>query len=385
MARSARNRIVKAEHKTGTRTLESFPPAGAVRSATPNVALGRGRLGLLPRVAGVVAVLALLVFGLVMLWPWTGNAEAPADKRPRGDAFAADRDVPPGGGAGKAVAFDAKRAMGYLEAVCKIGPRISGTAGMTRQQELLEKHFKAHGGTITWQRFTAKQVSVRKPVPMANLVVSWWPERPRRVVLCSHYDTRPIADQEPNRRRWREPFVSANDGGSGVALLMELAHHLKGLETKVGVDFVFFDGEEYIWEPDRDEYFFGSKHFAAEHVKERRKTKKRYAGAVLLDMVGGKNARFPIEQNSWSYAAPLVREVWAIAAEQKCAAFTEGFSKDAVLDDHVPLNKAGIPAVDIIDFSYPHWHRLTDVPGNCSGETLAQVARVVGLWVQRAK
>jgi hypothetical protein len=274
--------------------------------------------------------------------------------------------------------------MGYLEAVCKIGPRISGSDGMKQQQDLLEKHFKDLGGQVSWQRFTARQRSVRKPVDMLNLVVSWHPERQNRVLLCSHYDTRPIADQEHDKRRWHEPFISANDGGSGVGFLMELAHHMKKLDTHFGVDFVFFDGEEYVFEPLRDEYFFGSKHFAREYRKG--KAKSRYIAAVLLDMIGGKGARFPIEQNSWFLASQLVTSIWTVALEQQCDAFRPNdFSKVPVEDDHMSLNRAGIPAVDIIDFDYPHWHKLTDVPENCSGEGLEQVARVLSVWLQRLR
>src|SRR5262249_22548644 len=156
-----------------------------------------------------------------------------------------------------------KRALGYLEQVCKIGPRISGSNGMRAQQELVRKHFEKLGATVTRQEFTARQVSQKEPVAMANLVVSWYPDRKRRVLLCTHYDTRPIADQEETPRRWREPFVAANDGGSGVAFLMELGHHMKDLKTQVGVDFVLFDGEEYIFDRLRDVYFFGSQHFAS--------------------------------------------------------------------------------------------------------------------------
>ncbi len=335
----------------------------------------------MPRLAGslTVLVLAAVVGWLFIFRPWDGNAEQPG-KRDR-DVFASDRD-----GGGEPVAFDAKRAMGYLEAVCKIGPRMSGTEGMKKQQELLEKHFKDLGGKVEYQRFTARQRSVRNPVEMANLIVSWQPEIARRVIICSHYDTRPIADQEPDPRKWREPFVSANDGGSGVALLMELAHHMKGLKTNVGVDFVFFDGEEYIFDHNNDEYFFGSKHFGEEYRKNRAKDKKLYLGAVLLDMIGGKRARFPIEQNSWGKAQDLVKDVWKIAAELKCPAFrSDAFSKFDVEDDHIPLNTAGIPAIDIIDFDYVHWHRLTDVPENCSGDSLEQVAKVLSVWLQRVK
>jgi hypothetical protein len=304
------------------------------------------------------------------------DPEAGTTGEPAADAFAADR-----GGAAP-VAFDGQRAMGYLEAVCKIGPRISGSPGMARQQELLQKHFEAHGGKVEWQRFTARQRSLQRPVDMANLIVSWHPDSPRRVIVCSHYDTRPIADQEEDRRNWRLPFLSANDGGSGVAFLMELAHHMKDLKTAVGVDFVFFDGEEYIFDPDRDQYFFGSEHFA-DHYR-RRQMKHRYVAAVLLDMIAGKNARFPKEQNSLFKAGPLVKELWDIAAEQQCGAFRNEIGP-AVNDDHLALNRVGIPAVDIIDFDYVHWHRLSDVPENCSAEGLIQVARVVTVWLQRVK
>jgi glutaminyl-peptide cyclotransferase len=285
-------------------------------------------------------------------------------------------------GGEKPVAFDGERAMEYLEAVCKIGPRISGTAGMKKQQQLIEKHFKKLGAKVVYQKFTARQKSLGRPVEMANLIVSYYPEKKRRVILCSHYDTRPIADQEDDERRWHRPFVSANDGGSGVAFLMEMAHHMKGLKTNVGVDFVLFDGEEYIFDPRRDQYFFGSEHFAAQYKRARNAPK--YTAAILLDMIAGKNARFPHERNSVYYASKLVKEVWGIAKEQKCDAFKHE-AKHEVLDDHIALNKANIPAIDIIDFDYEHWHKLTDVPKNCSAEPMEQVAKVLSVWLQRTK
>jgi hypothetical protein len=217
---------------------------------------------------------------------------------------------------------------------------------------------------------------------MANLIISWHPQAQRRVILCSHYDTRPIADQEENIRKWHEPFVSANDGGSGVALLMELANHMKELKTIVGVDFVLFDGEEYIFEPRRDKFFLGSDHFGRTYQRD--KPKHRYVAAVLLDMIAGKNLHIPVEQNSWFQARQLVEDLWTTAAELKCEAFENRIGA-SVQDDHLALNRAGIPAVDLIDFDYPHWHRLSDVPANCSAESMAQVAKVLSVWLQRAK
>ena len=163
------------------------------------------------------------------------------------------------------------RALGYLKEICEIGPRISGSAGMVKQQKLLQTHFEKHGGKVSYQRFNAQQESRKEPVAMANMIVSWQPEKQRRIVFCGHYDTRPIADQEPERRRWTQPFVAANDSASVAAWMMELAHHMKDITPAVGIDFVLFDGEEYIFEPGHDKYFFGSDHFAAEYVKQKEK------------------------------------------------------------------------------------------------------------------
>ena len=163
-------------------------------------------------------------------------------------------------------------------------------------------------------------------------------------------------------RRSRIKFVHSTSG-SGVALLMELAHHMKKLPTNVGVDFVFFDGEEYVFDPRGDEYFFGSKYFAENYRKMRKQTEVIYHGAILLDMIAGKNLRLPVEQNSnWS-APALVKDVYRVAADVKAGSFkADEMSKFAVEDDHIALNRNGIPAIDLIDFEYKHWHCLSDLP-----------------------
>jgi glutaminyl-peptide cyclotransferase len=288
------------------------------------------------------------------------------------------------------VPFDAERAMGHLEAICAIGPRISGTEGMRKQQELIETHFKVLGAEVEYQKFAFRQVSRSEPTEMANLIVSWHPDRERRVILCSHYDTRPIADQEEDQRNWYKPFVSANDGGSGVALLLELGRHMRDLPTKAGVDFVFFDGEEYILDPRTDYYFLGSVYFAKQYMVG--KMRPKYVAAILLDMIAGKDAHFPMEGYSARAAAPLVESVWRVARELNVTAFEDQLGPE-VYDDHLPLNNVGIPAIDIVDlrttlpklFNYAHWHRLSDVPENCSGESMAQVARVLSVWLRRVE
>jgi hypothetical protein len=282
----------------------------------------------------------------------------------------------------KAGPFDGDRAIGYLSAVCDIGPRISGSDGMARQQELLQKHFERHGAKVTFQKFDGKQPSRDRAVPMANLIASWHPDSKERVILCGHYDTRPIADQETNVRDWTKPFASANDGTSTVAFLMELAHHMKDLKTAVGVDFVLFDAEEFIHDRQRDKFFLGSDHFAAEYRKA--KGGPKYKAGVLLDLFAGKGAVYKVEYNSALLAGPLVEDVWKLAAELGVKNFVMEYGYE-VQDDHLALNRAGIPCIDVIDFGYSHWHRLSDTPDKCSAVSMANVARVLMAWLQKVK
>lgn len=286
------------------------------------------------------------------------------------------------------VKFDADRAMKYLKQVCDIGPRVSGTDGMKKQQELIEKHSKDAGATVTRQEFKARQNSRKAETPMVNLIISWHPDKANRVLICSHYDTRPIADQEPDRNNWNKPFVSANDGASGVAMMMELAHHMKGLKTEYGVDFVLFDGEEYVFETNQfgggDRYFIGSEYFAEDYAKTRGTRKYQYAAGVLLDLFAGKDAKLRVEVNSAVAAPKLVEQIWGVAKQVGAKSFLYERGHE-VQDDHLALNRVGIPTVDVIDFDYPHWHKLTDTPDKVSGEQMAEVAKVLTTWVQKIR
>lgn len=282
----------------------------------------------------------------------------------------------------KAGSFDGDRALGYLTTLCDIGPRLSGSDGMAKQQDVIRKHFEKLGATVAFQKFDGKQPSQAKAVPMANVIISWHPESKTRVIVCGHYDTRPIADQETNVRDWKKPFASANDGTSSVAFLMELGHHMKDLKTDVGVDFVLFDGEEFIHDRVNDKFFLGSDHFAAQYQPA--KSGVKYKAAVLLDLFAGKGATYRVEQNSALKAGPLVEDVWRVAADVGVKNFIPEYGHQ-VQDDHIALNRVGIPAIDIIDFDYEHWHRLSDTPDKCSAESMANVAKVILAWLPKVK
>ncbi|QDT31600.1 M28 family peptidase [Thalassoglobus polymorphus] len=274
---------------------------------------------------------------------------------------------------------DANRAYQYLKDVCDIGPRISGTEGMLRQQKMIADHFTKFSAEVRYQEFDVTHPQTGAPVRMKNMIVSWHPDRTERVLVCCHYDTRPFPDQEATAANRAKPFIGANDGGSGVALLMEFAHHMKSINPKLGVDFVFFDGEELVYSKG-DKYFHGSEYFATQY-RDNPPENFRYVKGVLLDMVADRNLNIYIEKNSYKYAPEVTRSIWETARKLGVREFINR-QKYEIRDDHIPLNLiAKIPTCDIIDFDYPYWHKRNDLPAACSGKSMAKVGRVVLAWL----
>jgi hypothetical protein len=287
------------------------------------------------------------------------------------------------------VEIDGERAYKYLKEIVALGPRPAGSAANTKQRELVAKHFEKVGAKLSEQPFSTNDPRSGAKVEMVNLVGSWHPERRDRVVIGAHYDTRPFPDEERDPARRKLPFLGANDGASGVALLMEIAHHLEKLETPWGVDLVLFDGEELVYGRGQDhegEFFLGSKEFAARYAKgvDARTIPYRYGAGLVLDMVGDKNLTIDQEPYSLDFAPSLVRDVWNVARRLNAKAFQSRVGQ-AVQDDHLPLNNAGIPTVDLIDFDYPYWHTAGDLPEQCSAASLEQVGKVVVTWLAQPR
>lgn len=280
--------------------------------------------------------------------------------------------------------LDAKRAFGYLRQLCDLGPRFSGSEGMQKQQELLVEFFTERGATVTEQSFLVPNPLGGPKVKMTNLIVTWHPDRKERILLCAHYDTRPLPDRDPNPRLRRQGrFIGANDGASGVAVLMELAHLMPDLDGELGVDFILFDGEELVYNDDRDRYFWGSEWFAQKYVEQ--PPEHKYRWGVLLDMVGDADLQVFYEQNSisWPDTQPLVIDIWSTAQRLGVKEFIPR-AKHLIRDDHLALrNVAHIPTCNIIDFDYPYWHTEADAPGRCSAKSLAKVGWVVYEWLKQ--
>lgn len=288
------------------------------------------------------------------------------------------------------IPFDGRKSYDWLRRICDLGPRYSGSQGMLQQQQMLKQHFEELGGQVELQRFQVRHPLNGAAVPMANLIVRWHPDRKERVLLCAHYDTRPFPDRDPDLRRRRGRFVGANDGGSGVAVLAELGRWMPRIESRFGIDFVLFDGEELVYNDDRDEYFLGSRYFSEQYVSN--PPEHSYRLAILLDMVGDADLQLYQERNSmrWKDTRPLVEDIWKTAKGLGVSEFIPR-RRHEIRDDHLMLHDvAKIPACNIIDFDYgpigtrrSYWHTTQDTPDKCSALSLAKVGWVVLEWLKK--
>jgi len=284
------------------------------------------------------------------------------------------------------IPFDGAKAYQWLKRLCELGPRPSGSPGMAAQQKLLSEYFQALGGEVELQRFRARHPRDGTWVEMANLLVRWAPKSRERILLCAHYDTLPFPLLD--RKNPRGVFLGANDNAGGVALLMELARLLPEINCQLGVDFAFFDGEEFIFRQG-DPLFLGSEFFARQYAREQARAAPpyRYRWAVLVDMIGDADLRIPKERNSywWRDTRPLIEQIWATAARLDVKEFLPYVGQE-VEDDHLILHNVGrIPCIDIIDFEYPVWHTQEDTPERCSPLSLAKVGWVLSEWLKNVK
>ena len=288
----------------------------------------------------------------------------------------------------KKIPFDGKASYKTLHDVCDLGPRITGSEAMISQQKMLIKHFESLGAKIEKQEFQVLHPQTGERASVMNLIVQWNPDKKKRLILCCHYDTRPYPDKDSVDPRGR--FIGANDGASGVALFHELGKQMPKLKCEYGVDFVFFDAEEFVFDRRRDPLFVGSTYFSNQYIKS--PPEYKYVSGVLIDMIGDRNLNIFYEKNSMQYAPVLTRGIWNTAKKLGVREFIPR-QRHRVRDDHLPLNRiAKIPTTDLIDFDYPspnsrrsYWHTREDTPDKCSALSLAKVGWVLHRWLQEVK
>lgn len=271
--------------------------------------------------------------------------------------------------------FDGNKAMDLARQQCGFGPRVPGTPAHAQCADWLVSTLQASCDTVILQTATV-QTATQGAMGIKNIVGVINPEASQRLLLLAHWDTRPWADNDPDAANHSKPVMGANDGASGVAVLLQLASQLKADKTPLGIDILLVDAEDMGVDDDEESWALGTQYWAQHPHVEGYKP----LFGILLDMVGASDATFTREYYSMQYARGFVDLVWNHAAGSHFINAQGG----AVTDDHIFINRAGIPCVDIIDLRAdsstgfcPAWHTISDTIDGLDPATLAQVGQTL--------
>jgi glutaminyl-peptide cyclotransferase len=306
-----------------------------------------------------------LILCILLLLGCSKEQPGPAEQKPVTPL--AKIDVP---------SFDSSNAFRYLLKQTSFGPRVPGSIAHDKCLAFFQKELSGLAEAVNLQTFTQTGYD-GKILSMTNVIASFNLKTTARILLLAHWDSRPRADQDPNPIKRSLPILGANDGASGVAVLMEIANQLKNHPCPVGVDILLTDGEDYGKEGDLINYFLGARYFA-----QNLPTGYKPIFGILLDMIGDRQLTLLKEPYSVRYAPDVVNLVWNTAKDLGIYQFEDRLRAFNVQDDHLPLNEAGIKTIDLIDFGYPddsnqYWHTTADTPDKCSAESLWAVGNVL--------
>jgi len=275
--------------------------------------------------------------------------------------------------------FDGPAAFQYLERQVNFGVRVPGTEGHARTAEWLDSTLRQRADTVvvqTWDHVTAGGSTLK----LTNFIARFNLKAPERILFLAHWDTRPISDNDSYKGDRNQPVPGANDGASGVAVLLGVADVLHRTPPRVGVDLLFVDGEDYgdFKHPDRADVLIGSRYYA-----QHQPPGPRPLYAVLFDMVGDKDLQIFEEGNSLLAAPEVVELVWTRAREIGHGDVFVPSPRHTLTDDHVELQKVGIRAIDVVDFDYPWWHTPDDTIDKVSAQSLQVVGDVAMALVRQ--
>lgn len=290
-----------------------------------------------------------------------------------GDQPAAGGAAPRDAAAARAaLGFSGDSALGYIRTALAFGTRVPGSAGHTATGDWIVAQMQARGATVveqTWSHTAADG----KTLPLRNILARFNPQATTRILYVTHWDTRPIAESDPNPANRTTPIVGANDGTSGIGLFLAIADALRKQAPTVGVDLLFVDGEDYgQFDPKEVDVFLGSTHFAANPPSPGYQP----VFAIVWDMIGDADLQIYQEVLSMDGAPEVVARTWRRAEELGLSNIFIPQPKYTVRDDHVPLLKAGWRAIDVIDIDFPHHHTLADTIDKVSAASLQAVGDV---------
>lgn len=268
--------------------------------------------------------------------------------------------------------FNADSAMSYVRQQLAFGPRVPGSPGWQKTGDWMVSRLRVTADAVTEQKWTHTLANGRQ-IPMRNIFARFKPAATERILYLAHWDTRPRADYDPEPANHDKPIPGANDGASGVALLLAVADALKKVPPAAGVDLLFVDGEDYgTFSPDTD-VLIGSTYFA-EHLPS---PNYRPLFGVLWDMVGGADLNIEQEMYSVQQAPEVVQRVWQKAKELGYERyFLTNVRSYTITDDHYPLIKAGLKVIDVIDYPWDWHHTMGDDISRVSAASLKVVGDV---------
>jgi glutaminyl-peptide cyclotransferase len=280
--------------------------------------------------------------------------------------------------------FNSESAWKYLTDQTNFGPRNPNSKAHEKCLVYLKTKLEETSSSVSLQSF--RHIGYENEAfEMTNIIASFQPQIGTRILLIAHWDSRPRADREKDPKKQTQPILGANDGASGVAVLLELARLMKNNPPPIGVDILLVDGEDYGKEGNIDWYFLGARNFV-----KNKPSKYFPLYGILLDMVGDKNLRIPMENYSLQSAPDLVKHIWNIAKELNISQF-DASNTSYIQDDHIEIQKGMIPCIDIIDAdlvgnsssdeSRNYWHTLRDTPDRCSKESLKAVGDVLVYFI----
>lgn len=276
--------------------------------------------------------------------------------------------------------FDGAYAFGAVQKQVSFGPRVPNTSSHEKCREYLIAELSLYADTVIVQSFE-DNIEGEK-VQLFNIIAKFKGDNPSKVLLLgAHWDSRPLADEDPDPKKAAKSFDAANDGGSGVGVLISMAKSFKSQRPPVSIDIVLFDGEDLGLHGSLEYFCRGSKYYA-----QRLSPTNRPSNVIILDLVGDKEAQFTIEGNSNRSAPSLVRSLWSVGSEVGNGTFVNQVRPE-IYDDHIPFIEIGIPSIDIIDAELVgnkaynprrrYWHTADDTMDNIAESSLSGVGKTV--------
>lgn len=285
--------------------------------------------------------------------------------------------------------FDADSAFAFVKAQVDFGPRIPSTEAHARCAAYLLASFKKYGAEVSEQNSKVSTYD-GKTHQLRNIIAKFHPEKTKRVLISAHWDSRPFSDQDSEPNNQNKAFEAANDGASGVGVILEMARLIQQKSPNIGVDFILWDIEDYgksnDQSPNETTWCLGSQHWAKNPTFGSNKP----IYAINLDMVGGSNAQFTQDAVSRQYAPDIVSKVWKIADEIGYGNYFINMTSGNIIDDHFWMNQAGVKSIDIIHYSdnsgfYINWHTQLDNLNNIDRNTLKATGQTVLETIYREK